>query len=60
MSGSDDEQAVDLPFAAPAGAGVRLAVPRTAWIISVLVELIRSTPLLVQDGLGHAPQAGQD
>lgn len=27
---------------------VRLAVPRTAWLISVTVELIRSTPLLIQ------------
>jgi polar amino acid transport system permease protein len=29
-------------------AGVRIAIPRTGWTISVLVELIRSTPLLVQ------------
>jgi len=27
---------------------VRIAVPWTAWVISVLVELIRSTPLLIQ------------
>lgn len=27
---------------------VRIAVPRTSWAISVLVELIRSTPLLIQ------------
>lgn len=27
---------------------VRLALPRTAWLISVTVELIRSTPLLIQ------------
>jgi polar amino acid transport system permease protein len=27
---------------------VRLAVPRTAWLISLAVELIRSTPLLIQ------------
>jgi polar amino acid transport system permease protein len=27
---------------------VRLAIPRTAWLISVAVELIRSTPLLIQ------------
>jgi polar amino acid transport system permease protein len=27
---------------------VRIAVPATAWTISVLVELIRSTPLLIQ------------
>jgi polar amino acid transport system permease protein len=27
---------------------VRLAIPRTAWPISVAVELIRSTPLLIQ------------
>jgi polar amino acid transport system permease protein len=27
---------------------VRLAIPRTAWLISVGVELIRSTPLLIQ------------
>jgi polar amino acid transport system permease protein len=27
---------------------VRIAVPRTGWTISVLVELIRSTPLLIQ------------
>jgi polar amino acid transport system permease protein len=29
-------------------AGVRIAIPVTAWPISVLVELIRSTPLLIQ------------
>jgi polar amino acid transport system permease protein len=27
---------------------VRLAIPRTAWPISVAVELVRSTPLLIQ------------
>ncbi|TKB43392.1 MAG: ectoine/hydroxyectoine ABC transporter permease subunit EhuD, partial [Mesorhizobium sp.] len=27
---------------------VRIAVPWTSWTISVLVELIRSTPLLIQ------------
>ncbi len=27
---------------------VRIAVPRAGWVISVLVELIRSTPLLIQ------------
>jgi polar amino acid transport system permease protein len=27
---------------------VRLAIPRTAWLISVAVELVRSTPLLIQ------------
>ena len=29
-------------------ASLRIAVPATAWPISVLVELIRSTPLLIQ------------
>jgi polar amino acid transport system permease protein len=46
-------QATLLGFVIAAGLGlvlavVRIAVPATAWTISVLVELIRSTPLLIQ------------
>ncbi|MBA2438150.1 MAG: ectoine/hydroxyectoine ABC transporter permease subunit EhuD [Acidimicrobiia bacterium] len=46
-------EATLLGFVIAAGLGlvlaaVRIAIPSTAWTISVLVELIRSTPLLIQ------------